>query len=103
MYLEAVRELLRKQKLVEGLVKGHGATHHNLVETVVEKQQSAELENFMAKLAVADIVEILEALPAEDAALLWPRVPAGRSTDVLWEVSDELRDQLEEVAGPRLA
>ena len=103
MYLEAVRELLRKQKLVEGLVKGHGATHQNLVETVVEKQQSAELENFMAKLAVADIVEILEALPADDAALLWPRVPAGRSTDVLWEVSDELRDQLEEVAGPRLA
>jgi Mg/Co/Ni transporter MgtE len=69
------------------------------VETVVEKQQSVELENFMAKLAVADIVEILETLSAEEAALLWPRVPAGRSTDVLWEVSDELRDQLEEVAG----
>ncbi len=102
MYLEAVRELLRKQKLVEGMVKGHGVPHQNLVETVVEKQQSAELENFMAKLAVADIVEILEALPAEDAALLWPRVPVGRSTDVLWDVSDELRDHLEDIAGPRL-
>ena len=59
MYLEAVRELLRKQKLVEGLVKGHGAAHQNLVETVVERQQSVDLETCMAKLAVADIVEIL--------------------------------------------
>jgi magnesium transporter len=102
MYLEAVRELLRKQKLVEGLVKGHGTGHQPLVETVVEKQQLVELENFMSKLAVADIVEILEALPFDEAAMLWPRVPTGRSTDVLWELSDDLRDHLEEVAGPRL-
>lgn len=103
MYLDAVRELLRKQKLVEGLVKGQSAPHQGLVESVVERQHLGELENFMAKLAVADIVEILEALPEDEAAMLWPRVPAGRSTDVLWEVSDELRDRLEEVAGPRLA
>lgn len=103
MYIDAVRELLRKQKLVDGLVKGHGAPHQPLVETVVEKQHLAELENFMAKLAVADIVEILEALPADEAAMLWPRVPSGRSTDVLWEVSDDLREQLEQAAGPRLS
>ena len=103
MYLEPVRELLKKQKLVEGLVKNQNAPYQMLVETMVERQHLVELETFMAKLAVADIVEILQALPPEDAAMLWPRVPPGRSTDVLWEVSDELRDSLEQVAGPRLA
>ena len=102
MYLESVRELLRKQKLVEGLVKGQSSAHPGLVDSVTERQHLAELENFMAKLAVADIVEILQELPPEDAALLWPRVPASRSTDVLWEVGDDLRETLEDVAGPRL-
>jgi magnesium transporter len=103
MYLDAVRELLRKQKLVEGLVKREVSSHQPLVESVVEKQQWVELENFLSKLAVADIVEILEALPPDEAAMLWPRVPSGRSTDVLWEVTDELRDRLEEATGPRLS
>ena len=102
MYLDAVRDLLRKQKLVEGLVKGQTAPHQPLVETVVERQQMVELENFMSKLAVADIVAILEELSPDEAAMLWPRVPVGRSTDVLWDVSDDLREQLENVAGPRL-
>jgi magnesium transporter len=103
MYLDAVRELLRKQKLVEGLVKREVSSHQPLVESVVEKQQWVELENFLSKLAVADIVEILEALPPDEAAMLWPRVPSGRSTEVLWEVTDELRDRLEEATGPRLS
>ena len=103
MYLDAVRELLRKQKLVEGLVKREVSSHQPLVESVVEKQQFVELETFLSKLAVADIVDILEALPPDEAALLWLRVPAGRSTDVLWEVSDDLRDRLEEATGPRLS
>ena len=103
MYLDVARELLRKQKLVDGLIKGQsGGQHLSLVDSVTERQHGTELENFMAKLAVVDIVEILQALPAEDAALLWPRVPSNRSTDVLWELSDDLRETLEDVAGPRL-
>ncbi|MEI6100016.1 MAG: CorA family divalent cation transporter, partial [Alphaproteobacteria bacterium] len=101
MYLDAVQELLRKQKLVEGLVKNQSTAHPGLVESVTERQHVAEMENFMAKLSVADIVEVLQSLPPEDAALLWPRVPATRSTDVLWELSDTLRETLEEVTGPR--
>ncbi len=103
MYLDAVRELLRKQKLVEGVVKAQAGPHPALVDSVTEKQHVAELENFLSKLAVADIVEILEALPQDEASMLWPRVPSGRSTDVLWEVSDDLRERLEEVTGPRLS
>ncbi len=103
MYLEPVRDLLKKQKLIEGLVKNQSTPHQMLVESMVERQHLVELETFMSKLAVADIVEILQALPPDEAAMLWPCVPAGRSTDVLWEISDELRETLEDVAGPRLA
>ena len=103
MYLEPVRELLKKQKLVEGLVKNQNTPYQMLVESMVERQHLVELEAFLSKLAVADIVEILQSLPPDEAAMLWPCVPAGRSTDVLWEISDELRETLEQVAGPRLA
>ena len=103
MYLEPVRELLKKQKLVEGLVKNQNTPYQMLVESMVERQHLVELEGFLSKLAVADIVEILQTLPPDEAAMLWPCVPAGRSTDVLWEISDELRETLEQVAGPRLA
>ena len=64
---------------------------------------SASLRISCAKLGVTDIAGVLESLTAEEAAMLWPRVPAGRSTDVLWEISDELRERLEDVIGPRLA
>ena len=103
MYLEPVRDLLKKQKLVEVLVKNQNTPYQILVEGMVERQHLVELEAFLAKLAVADIVEILQALPPDEAAMLWPCVPPGRSTDVLWEISDTLRETLEDVAGPRLA
>ena len=70
MHLDAVRDLLRKQKIVEGLVKNQSAAHPGLVESVTERQHTAEMENFMAKLAVHDIVEVLQALPPEGDVLI---------------------------------
>jgi magnesium transporter len=102
MYLDSVREMLRKQKLVESVTRAQAGPHPPLVDTVTERQHIAEMENFLAKLAVADIVEILEALSPEEAAMLWPRVPDGRTTDVLWELPDDLRDSLEDIASARL-
>ena len=79
MYLESVRELLRKQRLVDSVTKAQAGPHTQLVETVTERQHVAELEGFMARLGVADIVEIFADLNPEEAAMLWPRVPASRS------------------------
>ena len=101
MYLESVRELLRKQKLVDSVTKAQAGPHTQLVETVTERQHLAELEAFMARLGVADIVDIFAELNPEEAAMLWPRVPASRTTDVLWDMPDELRERLEEAVGPR--
>jgi magnesium transporter len=101
MYLDSVRELLRKQRLVDSVTRAQAGPQTQLVETVTERQHVAELESFMARLGVADIVEIFAELDPEEAAMLWPRVPVSRTTDVLWDMPDELRERLEEAVGPR--
>ena len=103
MYLDEVRDLLRKQKLVEGMVKNHPAQHQNLVEAVTERQHLVALENFLAKLTATDIAAVLEALTPDEAAMVWPRVPPARATDVLWDINDDLRQTLEMVAVARPA
>jgi len=94
MSLEKVIELLNKQKLVKGMVHSQNMPRHDLVETIVHKQHLAELHNLMSSLPTGEISHILETLPIEDASLLWKQIPTERENDILWEVSDDLREQL---------
>jgi magnesium transporter len=91
---EKVFELLRKQRRVEGMVHGQTMPRHDMVETLVQRQHSAELQNFIAQTPSQAIGAILEALAADDAALFWQQVPESRQNEVLWEVSDACREQL---------
>lgn len=94
MSLEKITDLLSKQKLVEGVIQSQNMPRHELVETIVHRQHLAELQNLMSKLPSGEIGQILEALPIEDATLLWKQMPEERENDILWEVSDGLREQL---------
>lgn len=94
MSLEKVSEMLKKQRRVEGMVHGQVMPRHDMIETLVHRQHSAELQNFVAQTPSEEIGAILEALPAQDAALFWLQVPEGRQNEVLWEVSDTCRGQL---------
>lgn len=94
MSLAAVIELINKQKLVEGMIHGQSMPRQAIVETLVHRQHMAELESLMAKLPAGEIGGILEALNSDDAKLLWQRIPKERENDILWEVSDSLREQL---------
>jgi magnesium transporter len=94
MSLEAIQELLNKQKLVEGMVHSQNLPRQNLVEILVHRQHLAEVQNLMTRLPAGDIGGILEALPIDDARLVWKQVPEQRENDILWEVSDVLREQL---------
>ncbi|MBS1190624.1 MAG: magnesium transporter CorA [Rhodocyclaceae bacterium] len=94
MSLNAITELLHKQKLIEGMVHDQNMPRQAIVETLVHRQHMAELEALVAKLPAGEIGGILEALPIEGAKLLWKRIPAERENDILWEVSDALREQL---------
>ncbi len=86
--------LLRKYKLVEGLVHLQDTSDDTLVDSSVQKQNLAELQNFLDQLHPADIALILEALPLEDRLLIWGMVKADRDGEVLLETSDAVRATL---------
>ena len=94
MSLEKVTEMLKKQKRIEGMVHGQSMPRQDIVETLVQRQHLVELENLIAQLPAEEIGSILEALPPEDAKLMWEQIPTTQENEVLWEVSDQLREQL---------
>lgn len=94
MSKEKVIDMLTKQRRVEGVVHGQVMPRHDMIETLVHRQHSAELQNYVARTTTEEIGAILESLPAQDAILFWQQVPEGRQNEVLWEVSDACREQL---------
>lgn len=103
MSVEAIQTLLNKQKLVEGVVHSQQMPRQDIVETLVHRQHLVELENLMARLPAGEIGGILDALPLDDAKLLWRRIPDERENDILWEVSEALREQLAGVREPNFS
>ncbi len=92
--LQQATFLLRKYKLVEGLVNLQDAPDESLAHSVVQKQNLSELQHFLDQLHPADIALILEALPMEDRLLIWSMVKTDRDGDVLLETSDAVRATL---------
>ncbi|MDV6343530.1 MULTISPECIES: magnesium transporter [unclassified Nitrosomonas] len=92
--LERVIYLLRKYRLVEGLVRLQDTPRQELVESVIQKQNLASLQNVLDKLHPADIAHILETLPLEDRLFIWSLVKTENDGEVLLEVSDAVRETL---------
>ncbi|MEP7327991.1 MAG: CBS domain-containing protein, partial [Betaproteobacteria bacterium] len=100
--LAEITALLRKHRLVEGLV--HEQLEHapvgghegrdELVESLVTKQNKAQLQRKLDRLHPADIAYILEALPLDERLYIWDLVRAGRDGEILIEVSDAVRESL---------
>ncbi len=91
---DQVSEMLKKQKRVEGIVHNQSMPRQAIVETLVQRQHLAELQNLLLQLTAADIGNILDVLPVSDAELLWAQIPVARQNDVLWEISDARRELL---------
>ena len=92
--LREVQDLLRRHRLVEGLVSRQGMPRHELVESPVHKQNVAELRSKLDRMHPADIAYILEALPLEERLVVWDLVKAERDGEILLEVSDAVRESL---------
>jgi magnesium transporter len=103
MQLHVIRELLRKQKLVEGVVRSQQNAGSDVVETLLQRQHGAEIEAALAKLPASDIARMLEDLPIDEAKMLWSSISESRKNDILWELGDPLREQLAGLAEPRFA
>ena len=100
--LAEVSALLRKHRLVEGLVHeqlehGPAGDHEGrgeLIESLVTRQNRAQLTRKLDRLHPADIAFILEALPLDERLYIWDMVRAGRDGEILLEVSDAVRESL---------
>ena len=94
-----VTTLMRKHRLVEGLVReqlGHppSGAHAELAESAVYKKSKAALQRKLDRLHPADIAYILEALPLDERLYIWDLVRASRDGEILLEVSDAVRESL---------
>jgi magnesium transporter len=89
-----IREIMTRNRLVEGLVVRSDEPNHALVERIVHKQNLTRLAQKLEKLHPADIAMILEALPHEDRLAIWELVRSDHDGDVLLEVSDSVRASL---------
>jgi magnesium transporter len=94
MSVKDIEELLAKQKLVEGMVHGQRTPRQEMVERVVHRQHLTEVGQLIERMSAEEIGAVLEGRPLEDARMIWAQIPERRQNDVLWEVSDELREQL---------
>ncbi|TPQ27699.1 magnesium and cobalt transport protein CorA [Methylomonas koyamae] len=100
MSLEKIQELLNKQKLVEGMVHSQDMPRHNIVETLVHRQHLTEMEILLGKLSAREIADIIESMTIDDAKCVWGTIPALRKHDVLWELSDAIREQVTGIREP---
>src|SRR5689334_1632507 len=94
--LARVTSLLRRQRLVEGLISdqlGEGGDVA-LRNSAVTQKIKAELERTLGRLHPADIAYILEALPLDERLYIWDFVRADRDGEILVEVSDAVRESL---------
>ncbi|WP_049621456.1 magnesium transporter [Frateuria defendens] len=92
--LEAIVELLRRQKLVEQVAHSQHGPHQDLVDSLVHRRNQAVLQQHLEALHPADIAYILEALPRDDRLAVWQLVKAERDGEILLEVSDAVRESL---------
>jgi magnesium transporter len=92
--LVVIRNLLSRQKLVEGLVQRQDMPRQELVESIVHKQNEVDLQKFIAKLSNKEVANALEALTENERNVVWELVADERRDEVLLDVSDDVRVEL---------
>jgi magnesium transporter len=82
---QAVLDILQKQRLIADLVHKQDMPHHDLVETLVRKENMAQLQQILNHLPSAEIAHILEDLPIEDQLLIWEQLDDEHKQPILLE------------------
>jgi len=97
--LAEIIALLRKHRLVEGLVTEQrtdapAEAADKLADNAVTRASKAELVRKLDRLHAADVAHLLEALPLDERLYVWDLVRAARDGEILLEVSDAVRESL---------
>lgn len=99
-HLVVIRHLLARKRLVEGLVHRQEMPRHDLVESLVQKQNLVELKKLVQKLSSLEVAKVIEALFEEERNIVWGLITEPQRDEVLLEVSDPIRVQLISEAKP---
>jgi len=92
--LIVIRNLLSRQKLVEGLVQRQDMPRQELVESIVHKQNEVDLQKLIGKLSNKEVANVLEALTENERNVVWELVVDERRDEVLLDISDDVRVEL---------
>ena len=84
--LQDVLQILQKNKLLTEVVHNQDMPHHDLVETLVRKQNLAKLDQVVGQMDAAEIVQLLESLSPEDEIFIWARLGEDKKEQVLRDI-----------------
>src|SRR5262245_36865130 len=93
-FLEEVRSLLQRQRVVEGLISRQSGPNQDLLESMTYRQHLTEMQNHLNTHHPADIAFVLESLPREDRQRVWNQVCELRGGAILLELSENIRRSL---------
>ena len=82
-----VLQILQKNKLLSEVVHNQDMPHHDLVESLVRKQNLLKLDLVIEQMNAAEFARLLESLTPEDQLLIWGRLSESKKEHVLLEIS----------------
>ena len=91
--LNQIQFLMERQKLVSQLLKKEKGSNE-LLQTLLEKQQNTELQQYLRRLHPADIAYVLESLPMAKREEVWRSVDKNSYGEILLELSDAVRERI---------
>jgi magnesium transporter len=83
---QTVLNLIKKHRLVEEFVHNQDMPRHDLVETLVRKQNLAKMQQILNQLSSAGFSEVLEELSPEDQLFVWDLITDEKKEQVLQDV-----------------
>jgi magnesium transporter len=92
---QAIQEILQKHKLIAEFVHKQDMPHHDLVETLVQKENMAQLQRILNHLSPAEIALILEESLPEEQLLIWEQLDDDKKETILLEAPNSVLQILE--------
>ncbi len=92
--LDEVIGLLNKKEVIDNLVQRSESHRHDLVQSLVEKQQLTALNRKLRQLHPADIAFVLEGLSHVQRLLIWKQLNGAERGAVFLELNDSVTESL---------
>lgn len=94
MTLHAVKEILEQQRNIETTGNRQFSSRQEMAAAQSSILYQDKLRSLLFRMSPESIARIIEALPTDDALMVWGQVPDKLADSVLDEVSDNLREML---------